>query len=558
MPEQNDIALLREFADTKSEPAFAALVERHIDLVHGVALRRTANPHAAEEITQAVFIVLARKAASLNRNVVLSGWLYHAARLTSANYLRTEMRRQRREQEAAMQFTGDEPDPWPQMAPLLEDAMATLRERDRNAIILRFFENKSMAEVGVAIGASEDATRVRVNRALEKLRKFFGRRGITLSAAAMALALSNQASPASPPALVAETSRASVQRLSSATTTAFVARTLHSLNQTNLKVAAVLAAIVTLCGILSPLLLPPRNKGNVASRPEESRRPSASTNELTRLAVTAPPSSAIREPLSATTLFTLDSPPGALVIQPDGKIIAGASLGGFFVNEESGMIGWYGRAAMRFETNGVLDRTFSSDVGRTEYTTAAGSRLALLASNRIFVSGFFHNVEGKPLHGHAILRPDGSVDESFNPWRDGETNVNHRLDYPRFTFSSALLRDGTIAVMSRPVEGTNAQAAYLWSAYRLDETGSIVWPALTNLDVARPARLILTHSDTPHGPFPELPLELIRYAVRLPEGGGILATREPPFGGARGSFKRYDQNWNVDPNFTNEFSAHRG
>ena len=143
MPQQNDIALLREFADTKSEPAFTALVERHIDLVHGVALRRTANPHAAEEITQAVFIVLARKAASLNTNVVLSGWLYHAARLTSANYLRTEVRRQRREQEAAMQFTGDEPDPWPQMAPLLEDAMATLRERDRNAIILRFSKKRA-------------------------------------------------------------------------------------------------------------------------------------------------------------------------------------------------------------------------------------------------------------------------------------------------------------------------------------------------------------------------------------------------------------------------------
>ena len=186
----------------------AALVERHIDLVHGVALRRTANPHAAEEITQAVFIVLARKAASLNTNVVLSGWLYHAARLTSANYLRTEVRRQRREQEAAMQFTGDEPDPWPQMAPLLEDAMATLRERDRNAIILRFFENKSMAEVGVAIGASEDATRVRVNRAVEKLRKFFGKRGITLSAAALAVALSTQATPAAPPARAAGRSSA--------------------------------------------------------------------------------------------------------------------------------------------------------------------------------------------------------------------------------------------------------------------------------------------------------------------------------------------------------------
>ncbi len=185
MTEPDDHQLLAGFARENSEAAFATLVQRHINVVYSTALRSTGNSHAAEEITQAVFIILARKANNLSRKIVLSGWLYQTTRLTAANFLRTEIRRQKREQEAYMQSTLNESEPevWRQIAPLLDDAISRLGEKDRNAVVLRFFENKNLREVGAALGASEDAAKMRVNRALEKLRKFFTKRGVTLSTA---------------------------------------------------------------------------------------------------------------------------------------------------------------------------------------------------------------------------------------------------------------------------------------------------------------------------------------------------------------------------------------
>ena len=198
----DDRALLRQFATENSEAAFATLVARHIGLVHSAALRQTGDPHAAEEITQAVFIILARKAGSLGGKVVLPGWLYHTARLTAANYLRTEIRRARREQEAHMnsldnETTADDAT-WQQIAPLLDTAMGGLNEADRNAIVLRFFENKSMGEIAATLDAPEATARKRVTRAVERLRKFFTRRGVTLTAAAIAGAVSANSVQAAP------------------------------------------------------------------------------------------------------------------------------------------------------------------------------------------------------------------------------------------------------------------------------------------------------------------------------------------------------------------------
>ena len=198
MPEQNDHELL-ELAKNGSETAFAALVARHVNLVYSTALRFTGNPHHAEEITQAVFIILARKA--LSPRTLLSGWLYQTARLTAANFVKGEIRRQNREQEAYMQSTLTEPDPavWKQIAPFLDEAMGRLGETDRNAILLRFFENKTAQEVGAALKLNEAAAHKRVSRALEKLRKLFRQRGVTLTATVLAGAVaanSVQAAPA--------------------------------------------------------------------------------------------------------------------------------------------------------------------------------------------------------------------------------------------------------------------------------------------------------------------------------------------------------------------------
>lgn len=197
--------LLAEYASGRSETAFATLVSRHINLVYSAAFRSVNNSSQAEEITQAVFITLARKAALLGRGTVLSGWLYQTARLTARNFVRTENRRQQREHEAFTQSTMNEPDPktWTSVGPLLDEAMAQLNEKDRNAIVLRFFEGKPLREVGDAIGASEDAAKMRVNRALDKLREFLRKRGITVSAAALASAISENSIQAAPAGLAA-------------------------------------------------------------------------------------------------------------------------------------------------------------------------------------------------------------------------------------------------------------------------------------------------------------------------------------------------------------------
>ena len=203
MTELDDHELLAEYALSESEPAFAALVARYVNLVYSAALRFTGNPHHAEEITQAVFVILARKAGSLRRGVVLSGWLYQTARLTAANFVKGEIRRQQREQEAYMQSTLNEPDAvaWEQIAPLLEEAMGGLGETDRNAVVLRYFENRSLEEVGAQLKLNTSATQKRVGRALDKLRKFFTKRGVALSGAAIAGAVATNSVQAAPAAV---------------------------------------------------------------------------------------------------------------------------------------------------------------------------------------------------------------------------------------------------------------------------------------------------------------------------------------------------------------------
>ena len=203
MQELDDNALLREYVERDSEEAFAALVTRHVNKVYSVALRLTGNPHSAEEITQAVFVILAKKSRHLGKRVILSGWLYQTARLTAVTFIRGGIRRARREQEACMQtaLNENESDAWVQIAPLLDAAMAGLNETDRHAVVLRFFDGKSLREVGAALGASEDAAKMRVSRALEKLRRFFMKRGVVSTTAAIAGAISTYSVQAAPAAL---------------------------------------------------------------------------------------------------------------------------------------------------------------------------------------------------------------------------------------------------------------------------------------------------------------------------------------------------------------------
>ena len=200
----DDLTLLRKYATSHSETAFETLVSRYVRLVYSAAWRQTRDPRLAEEVTQVVFIILAKKAGQISDHTILSGWLFRTTRFVALAQIRAAVRRRQYEQESHMQSEKplDNPHPiWDQISPLLDEALAHLGEKDRQAILLRFFEDKGLAEVGSFLGTGEDAARMRINRALEKLRNFFSRRGVSSTTVIIAGAISTNSVQAAPAAL---------------------------------------------------------------------------------------------------------------------------------------------------------------------------------------------------------------------------------------------------------------------------------------------------------------------------------------------------------------------
>ncbi|HWI58086.1 MAG TPA: sigma-70 family RNA polymerase sigma factor, partial [Bacillota bacterium] len=198
-----DFELLNDYACNHSEQAFGTLVERYANLVFSAALRQVQNAHDAEEIAQAVFIILARKAGTLGKDIILSGWLLRTTRFVVMNARRRQFHRSRAELEAASLQLCETENAWHQIAPLIDEALVSLNETDRNALTLRFFEEKSFKEIGALLHLSDDAAQKRVSRALGRLRDAFTRRGVVLPAALVSAAMATKAVQAAPSHLLA-------------------------------------------------------------------------------------------------------------------------------------------------------------------------------------------------------------------------------------------------------------------------------------------------------------------------------------------------------------------
>lgn len=251
----DDRQLLDAYVTKGSERAFSEVVERYVNFVYSAALRLVRDPQLAEDVTQMVFANLAQKAKSFRPDIVLAGWLHRDTRFTALDVLRAERRRQTREKEAvAMKITDSESaTDWQLVRPLLDEALDQLSGKDRDALLLRFFNQRSLREIGVALGIEEDAARKRVARALEKLRSRLARRGVTATSTALSTILVAHAVQAAPSNLAGLIVSSSLAAGGSAVGGISTINIIEAIVMTKAKTALVTAVIAA--GIGTPLII---------------------------------------------------------------------------------------------------------------------------------------------------------------------------------------------------------------------------------------------------------------------------------------------------------------
>ncbi len=284
---QTDSQLLRDFAEHHSEKAFAELVRRHLDFVHSAARRLVRDEHLAQDVTQGVFLALAENAATLIPHPLLSGWLHRTARNLAAQTIRTNVRRQSREQEAATMnhlLAAETEAHWENVAPLLDAGLDELPEPDRAALLLRYFERKSTREMAETLGISEDAAQKRCRRALERLRDYLTRQGVPVGTAGLAVGISVHAVEAAPVGLAATVSAAGLYTGTSiaTTTSTITAQTIAMTTLQKTLVAAVLTCAVGIALYQERQTSAVKNEA-AALRHQLALRPGES-NELAQLA----------------------------------------------------------------------------------------------------------------------------------------------------------------------------------------------------------------------------------------------------------------------------------
>ncbi len=244
---ETDLQLLARYNSQRAEDAFAEIVRRHVDLVHSAALRQVRSPELAEEVSQAVFMELARQASYLPARTVLAAWLYHVTRRRAIDLVRREAGRRLREQTAqelqAMNATAED---WTHIEPLLDDAMDALEETDRLAVLLRYFQNKPLREVGQAIGVTDDAAQKRVSRAVERLREFLAKRDVNIGASGLVVLISAHAIQAAPATLALTISTAAA--VAAATSATLIHATAITMSWINAKTAAAIVSAALLAG----------------------------------------------------------------------------------------------------------------------------------------------------------------------------------------------------------------------------------------------------------------------------------------------------------------------
>jgi RNA polymerase sigma factor (sigma-70 family) len=236
---------LRDYAGGRSETAFAELVRRYVDFVYSAAVRMVRDAHLAEDVTQDVFVALARNARPLKDRAVLTGWLHRTAQNLAANAVRSDVRRRVREQESAAmnELLSSTPDvSWEQIAPQLDAALGELGESDRDALLLRYFERKSAREMAHILGLSDEAAQKRVQRAVERLRDYFCKRNVTMGAGALAVVISANGVQAAPVGLAALVSDAAVLAATVVPTSTLIATT-NSIAMTTIQKTVITAAL---------------------------------------------------------------------------------------------------------------------------------------------------------------------------------------------------------------------------------------------------------------------------------------------------------------------------